>query len=65
EQFITIKGIKALGNQVSIDKIKQVNILESLPYIEEEEEEEEEEEIILGEGPNTEVDDDGQQTLLF
>lgn len=64
EQFITIKGIKALGNQVSIDKIKQVNILESLPYIEEEEEEEEEE-IILGEGPNTEVDDDGQQTLLF
>ncbi|EPH12174.1 topoisomerase IV subunit A [Myroides odoratimimus CCUG 12700] len=65
EQFITIKGIKALGNQVSIDKIKQVNILESLPYVEEEEEEEEEEEIILGEGPNTEVDDDGQQTLLF
>ncbi|EKB06834.1 hypothetical protein HMPREF9711_00616 [Myroides odoratimimus CCUG 3837] len=65
EQFITIKGIKALGNQVSIDKIKQVNILESLPYIEEEEEEEEEEEIILGEGPDTEIDDDGQQTLLF
>ncbi|MFM9403687.1 DNA gyrase/topoisomerase IV subunit A [Myroides odoratimimus] len=64
EQFITIKGIKALGNQVSIDKIKQVNILESLPYIEEEEEEEEEE-IILGEGPDTEIDDDGQQTLLF
>ncbi|MDM1398265.1 DNA gyrase/topoisomerase IV subunit A [Myroides odoratimimus] len=65
EQFISIKGIKALGNQVSIDKIKQVNILESLPYVEEEEEEEEEEEIILGEAPNIEIDDDGQQTLLF
>ncbi|AJH14971.1 DNA gyrase/topoisomerase IV subunit A [Myroides profundi] len=65
EQFISVKGIKALGNQVSIDKIKQVNILESLPYVEEEEEEEEEEEIILGEAPNIEIDDDGQQTLLF
>ncbi|MDM1501479.1 DNA gyrase/topoisomerase IV subunit A [Myroides marinus] len=66
EQFITIKGIKALGNQISIDKIKQVNILESLAYTEEEEEEEEEEEtIIIGEAPNTEIDDDGQQTLLF
>ncbi|MDM1354942.1 DNA gyrase/topoisomerase IV subunit A [Myroides marinus] len=66
EQFITIKGIKALGNQISVDKIKQVNILESLAYTEEEEEEEEEEEtIIVGEAPNTEIDDDGQQTLLF
>ncbi|MGL5275996.1 DNA gyrase/topoisomerase IV subunit A [Myroides sp.] len=66
EQFITIKGIKALGNQISVDKIKQVNILESLAYTEEEEEEEEEEEtIIVGEAPDTEIDDDGQQTLLF
>ncbi|MDR0195748.1 MAG: DNA gyrase/topoisomerase IV subunit A [Myroides sp.] len=65
EQFITIKGIKALGNQISVDKIKQVNILESLAYTEEEEEEEEEETIIVGEAPDTEIDDDGQQTLLF
>lgn len=65
EQFITIKGIKALGNQVSADKIRQVNILESLPYVEEEEEEEEEEEIIIGEAPDTELDDDDQLTLLF
>lgn len=65
EQFIAVKGIKALGNQVSIDKIKQVNILESLPYVEEEEEEEEEEEIIIGDAPDIEIDDDGQQTLLF
>lgn len=32
EDFIAIKGIKALGNQISTDKIKQVNLLESLPY---------------------------------
>lgn len=32
EDFIGIKGIKALGNQLTTDKIKQVNILESLPY---------------------------------
>lgn len=64
EQFIAIKGIKALGNQVSVDKIRQVNILESLPYVEEEEEEEEEE-IIIGEAPDTELDDDDQLTLLF
>ncbi len=32
EEFIAIKGIKSLGNQLTADKIKQVNILESLPY---------------------------------
>ena len=32
EEFIAIKGIKALGNQLTTDKIKQVNLLESLPY---------------------------------
>ena len=32
EEFIAIKGIKALGNQLTTDKIKQVNILEALPY---------------------------------
>ena len=38
EQFIAIKGIKALGNQLTTDKIKQVNLLEPLPYEEPEEE---------------------------
>ncbi|MDT7831681.1 DNA gyrase/topoisomerase IV subunit A [Flavobacteriaceae bacterium S356] len=37
EDFIAIKGIKALGNQLTTDKIKQVNLLESLPYEEPEE----------------------------
>ena len=32
EDFISIKGIKALGNQLTAEKIKTVNILESLPY---------------------------------
>ncbi|MEI6866651.1 DNA gyrase/topoisomerase IV subunit A [Flavicella sp.] len=33
EQFIAVKGIKAIGNQLSTDKIKQVKILEPNPYI--------------------------------
>ena len=32
EAFIAVKGIKALGNQLTSDKIKQVNLLEPLPY---------------------------------
>ena len=32
EDFISIKGIKALGNQVTTDKVKQFNVLEALPY---------------------------------
>jgi len=34
EEFISVKGIKAIGNQLTTEKIKQVNLLESLPYIE-------------------------------
>ncbi|MHB1146588.1 MAG: DNA gyrase/topoisomerase IV subunit A [Lutibacter sp.] len=32
EEFIAIKGIKAQGNQLTADKIKQVNMLEPLLY---------------------------------
>ncbi|MFD0962502.1 DNA gyrase/topoisomerase IV subunit A [Pseudofulvibacter geojedonensis] len=32
EQFIAIKGLKALGNQLTTDKLKQVNLLDPLPY---------------------------------
>ena len=32
DAFISVKGIKALGNQLTSDKIKQVNLLEPLPY---------------------------------
>ncbi len=31
-EFISVKGIKTLGNQLTTDKIKQINLLESLPY---------------------------------
>ncbi|MDG1039668.1 MAG: DNA gyrase/topoisomerase IV subunit A, partial [Polaribacter sp.] len=32
EEFIAVKGIKAQGNQLSKDKVKQVSLLGSLPY---------------------------------
>lgn len=32
EDFIAVKGIKALGNQLTTEKIKQVSLLASLPY---------------------------------
>ncbi len=32
EDFIAIKGIKALGNQLTIEKVKNINILDPLPY---------------------------------
>ena len=32
EDFIAVKGFKALGNQITTDKLKQVNLLEPLPY---------------------------------
>jgi topoisomerase-4 subunit A len=65
EQFIAIKGIKAIGNQLTTDKLKQVNLLESLPFEEPEEEVEEviaSDEIELEDIP-TDTNDDGQITL--
>lgn len=32
EEFITVKGINALGNQLTREKVNQINLLESLPY---------------------------------
>ncbi len=32
EEFIAVKGIKALGNQLTAEKVKQLNLLEPLPY---------------------------------
>jgi topoisomerase-4 subunit A len=63
EAFIAVKGFKALGNQLTADKIKQVNLLESLPY--EEPVEEIPAQIVLNDeeaGP-VQLDDDGQITL--
>lgn len=38
EGFIAIKGIKALGNQLTSEKVKNINVLEPLPFEEEPEE---------------------------
>jgi topoisomerase-4 subunit A len=67
EQFIAVKGIKALGNQLTTDKLKQVNLLDSLPFEEPVEEVPEEIEVIgeesISEDIKTEFDEDGQITL--
>lgn len=71
EEFIAVKGIKALGNQLTTDKIKQVNMLEPLPYEEPIEvipEEIERNESSSEEGTdltdyNITLEDDGQITL--
>ena len=69
EQFITVKGIKAIGNQLTTDKLKQVNLLESLPFEEPEEIELEEIEVsdeeTISEDIQTETGDDGQIGLSF
>lgn len=69
EEFIALKGIKALGNQLTTDKLKQVNLLESLPYEEPVEEVPEEMEVsgenIISDDIQTELDDDGQIGLSF
>ncbi|CAM3552400.1 DNA topoisomerase IV subunit A [Flavobacterium saliperosum S13] len=68
EQFIAVKGIKALGNQLTTDKLKQVNLLESLPYEEPVEVIPEELEVnqdIELTDYNIELDDDGQITLTL
>jgi topoisomerase-4 subunit A len=67
ESFITVKGFKAQGNQLTMDKLKQVNLLEPLPYDEPEE--------IISEESGGEIineivdedilsDEDGQITLF-
>jgi len=55
EDFIAVKGIKALGNQLTTGRIKQVNLLESLPY--EAPEEVPAEEIDVIDEEEVEVDD--------
>jgi topoisomerase-4 subunit A len=68
ENFITVKGIKALGNQLTADKVKQISLLEPLPYEEPEEEVPEEIEVkgetdLTNGSQDITLDDDGQITL--
>lgn len=65
ESFIAVKGFKALGNQLTTDKLKQVNLLESLPYEEPVEEiPEEPEGGINPDDTDVQLDDDGQVVLF-
>jgi topoisomerase-4 subunit A len=66
ESFIAVKGLKALGNQLTADKIKQINLLEPLPYEVPEEvlpETNEVNDLIDLSDDNINLDDDGQITL--
>ncbi len=64
--FIALKGFKALGNQLTTDKLKQVNLLDPLPYeipaeiIPEELEVKGETDL---DDANIQLDDDGQITM--
>ncbi|MEN9322945.1 MAG: hypothetical protein RL699_725 [Bacteroidota bacterium] len=69
ESFIAVKGFKALGNQLTIDKIKQINLLEPLPYeppLEEVPEPVEPEitEFSNDDEEDIQLDEDGQITLF-
>jgi len=69
ESFIAVKGFKALGNQLTTDKLKQVNLLEPLPYeepvevIPEELEVEGETSVEISD-EDIQLDEDGQITLF-
>tara|TARA_B110001450_G_scaffold46543_1_gene43240 strand:+ start:13150 stop:15789 length:2640 start_codon:yes stop_codon:yes gene_type:complete len=74
EEFIAIKGIKALGNQLTTEKIKQINLLTSLPFEVKETEDLNEIEVIeqniINDKNNIDLDKntlgaDGEQTELF
>ncbi|MFH7015039.1 DNA gyrase/topoisomerase IV subunit A [Flavobacterium sp. FlaQc-47] len=65
EDFIAVKGFKALGNQLTTDKLKQVNLLDPLPYEEPIEEVPEKPELDEDDSVETELDDDGQIGLVL
>ncbi len=65
EDFIAVKGFKALGNQLTTDKLRQVNLLDPLPYEEPVEEVPEKPEIPEDDPVETELDDDGQIGLVL
>ena len=65
EDFIAVKGFKALGNQLTTDKLKQVNLLDPLPYEEPVEEVPEKPELSEDDSVETELDDDGQIGLVL
>jgi len=71
EEFITVKGIKAIGNQLTPEKVKSINILNPLPYEEPEETRAEDMEVVDEEqidNDDSDIDtknDGSDQTTLF
>ena len=71
EEFITVKGIKAIGNQLTPEKVKSINILNPLPYEEPEETKAEDMEVVDEEqidNDDSDIDtknDGSDQTTLF
>ena len=65
EEFISVKGLKAQGNQLTPHKIKQVNTLESLEYRPEDGESIDENDPIVDEVKEDENDSGSAQTTLF
>ncbi|MGB5943385.1 MAG: DNA gyrase/topoisomerase IV subunit A, partial [Leeuwenhoekiella sp.] len=64
EEFIAVKGIKALGNQLYTEKLKQINQLEPIPVEEEEPEEPDTDVDDVDEYDDTENNGDGQGSLF-
>jgi len=56
ESFISVKGIKALGNQLITEKVKNINALEPLPYEEVKEAKPVDMEVVGEEDVSTSVD---------
>ena len=71
ESFISVKGIRALGNQLTSEKVKNLSTLEPLPYEEPESKKVEELEVVDEESiepSNNSIesnDDDSPQPTLF
>ncbi len=71
EGFIAVKGIKALGNQLTPEKVKNINILDPLPYEEPDEQKTEDIEVVDEEQIESDDNDIGtkndssDQTSLF
>ena len=65
DEFISVKGIKAQGNQLTSHKLKQVNILEPLEYVQPVEKSDNESELINDDRVNDESESGSAQATLF
>ena len=65
DEFISVKGIKAQGNQLTSHKLKQVNILEPLEYVQPVEKSDNESELIIDDKVNDESESGSAQATLF